>query len=147
MYVMGKASKMSGGPGALSSGKDHKENYSQSEGWEVEEERVTNRGVTACGQLYSKCLPWGCSRLQGAEGGGRHLYDVTGHDEGFLWETPQESQSETPRQAGAVWRLTVAIRDEWLHGYACLKLTKTLLASTALYRRGCGKGQKVLTQS
>lgn len=36
MYVMGKASKMSRGPGALISGKDHKEDYSQSEGWEVE---------------------------------------------------------------------------------------------------------------
>lgn len=51
---------------------------------------------------------------------------MTGHDEDFLWETPQESRSETPRQAGAVWRLIVAIRDEWLQGRARLKLTRSL---------------------
>lgn len=62
----------------------------------------------------------------GGLGSRKHLYDVTGHDEDFLWETPQESRSETPRQPGAVWRLIVAIRDEWLQGRARLKLTRRL---------------------
>lgn len=62
---------------------------------------------------------------------------MTGLQEGpgallHRWETLQESRSQMPKKVCTDWRLIVTIRDEWLHGHACLKLTRHLLASTAL---------------
>lgn len=129
MYVMGKASTMPRRPDSLIGGKDRKENYLQLKVWEVEEEMVRLgyclwSSVLKTWGSSGGSLPCGCSRLLGgSDGGGRHLH---------FWETPQESRSQTPKRAPAGWRLIAALRDEWLHGHARLKLTRQLLASTAL---------------
>ena len=83
MYVMGKASKMPRQQDSLIGGKDHKENYLQLKVWEVEEETVRSgyrlwSAVFKTRESSGGCLPCGCSRLLGGEGGGRHLYSVTG---------------------------------------------------------------------